>query len=174
MRPGVDANGVFDPLELQQYRTLRMFREKDLNTLNYENKALHDISKLIVETTSIRMINQVMKRGRSGVCLRFAFPAGGVESSRAVQIQNPKLILSRSNGNEAVNTKHEAISTIRKGIGQRARSKASSGGKVPFDVRCAKEKRMKKKFALRENPLLAPALYRQFRQSYTASQLIHP
>lgn len=77
MRPGVDANGVFDPLELQQYRTLRMFREKDLNTLNYENKALHDISKLIVETTSIRMINQVMKRGRSGVCLRFAFPAGG-------------------------------------------------------------------------------------------------
>ncbi|MCJ1261577.1 hypothetical protein MMC22_001442 [Lobaria immixta] len=59
MRPGVDANGVFDPLELQQYRILRMFREKDLSTLNYENKALHDISKLIFETTSTRMIDQV-------------------------------------------------------------------------------------------------------------------
>ena len=31
-----------------------------------------------------------------------------------------------------------------------------------------------KEFAARENPRLAPAFYRQFRQSYTASQLIYP
>lgn len=59
MRPGFDANGIFDPLELQQYKTLGMFWEEDVDTFNYENKALHNISKLIFETRSTRMINQV-------------------------------------------------------------------------------------------------------------------
>ncbi|MCJ1263792.1 hypothetical protein MMC22_003662 [Lobaria immixta] len=60
MRPGVDANGIYDVLELQQYKTKRLFGEEDINTSSYENKALHDISKLIFETTSTRMINQVV------------------------------------------------------------------------------------------------------------------
>lgn len=59
MRPGLDANGLFDVVKLQQYKTLRLFREEDLNTSDHENKALHDISNLIFETRSTRMINQM-------------------------------------------------------------------------------------------------------------------
>ena len=59
-------------------------------------------------TSSASVYPGVLKRGRSGVCLGFAFPAGGLGSSQAVQIQNPKPILSQRSSPEAVNSEYEA------------------------------------------------------------------
>lgn len=44
---------------MERYKALRLFREEDLATFNNEDKALRAINKLIFETTSARMINQV-------------------------------------------------------------------------------------------------------------------
>ena len=65
-----------------------------------------------------------------------------------------------------VNSEHEAQF---EGLGQCMQQ--NKQWKVQFMYAILKKE---KEFTARENPLLAFTLYKQFRQSYTASQLIYP
>ena len=58
-RPQPNADGQFDPAQIERYKALKLFREEDLAVFNYEDKSLREVNKLIYETTSARMIHQV-------------------------------------------------------------------------------------------------------------------
>ena len=57
--PAFDANGKIDAADMEQYKALRLFREPQLAKYDKEQSALAAVSKLIYETTSARMVNQV-------------------------------------------------------------------------------------------------------------------
>ena len=57
--PQLNANGLFNLVQIEQYKALKLFREEDLAAFNYKDKGLREVNKLIYETTSARMIHQV-------------------------------------------------------------------------------------------------------------------
>ncbi|MCJ1270963.1 hypothetical protein MMC22_010862 [Lobaria immixta] len=57
--PKFDDHGNINVADLEQYKALQMFREPELAKYEKEQKALAAVNKLIFETTSARMINQV-------------------------------------------------------------------------------------------------------------------
>ena len=57
--PKFDNHGNINVADLAQYKALRLFRESELAKYEKEQKALAAVNKLIFETTSARMVNQV-------------------------------------------------------------------------------------------------------------------
>ena len=94
-----------------------------LENISNGGNLILQIIQVILLTLYDFLFRRELKRGRSMVCLGFAFPAGG-QLARSLKIQIPKPILSRSNSLEAVNTKHEAISTKRSTRSVKHNSKA--------------------------------------------------
>ena len=59
-RPQPNAAGQFDPVQMDQYKTLRLLKEKDIATFYHENSGLREVNKLIYDTVSPRMLHKVL------------------------------------------------------------------------------------------------------------------
>ena len=53
------ANSLFDFAQIEQYKALKLFREKDLAVFNYKDKGLCEVNKLIYKAILAKMIHQV-------------------------------------------------------------------------------------------------------------------